>query len=113
MGDVLEFPSQQSRGLAYLDQQIRKLLEDRGADAQLIDFTASQLVRIYGELSEAEQYSFRITLPAGLSDRERDALQRQITEGLEGVRRENHAMLVRLVAQLVLAEVRLFQHERE
>jgi hypothetical protein len=39
-------------------------------------------------------------------------LYQQINTGLEGIRRENHALLVKLVAQLVLAEVKLFQHER-
>jgi len=31
---------------------------------------------------------------------------------LEGLRKENHALLVTMLAQLVLAQVRLFQHER-
>ncbi len=43
---------------------------------------------------------------------ERDALYQQINTGLEGIRRENHSLMVQLIARLVLAEVRLFQHER-
>ena len=36
----------------------------------------------------------------------------QVNTGLEGIRKENHSMMVKLIAQLMLAEVRLFQHER-
>lgn len=112
MGDILEFPSQQARGLAFLDQQLRTLLEERGADQQLIDFAAAQLTDIYAQLSEAEQYSFSVELPDALSESDRDQLYDQVNKGLEGIRKENHALMVKLIAQLVLAEVRLFQHER-
>ncbi len=112
VGEILEFPSQQAQGLAFLDQQLRVLLASRGADQQLIDFAVDQLTRIYGELSESEQYSFAVELPESISAPDRDSIYRQITGGLEGIRRENHALMVKLIAQLVLAEVRLFQHER-
>jgi hypothetical protein len=112
MGQILEFPSQQAQGLAFLDRQLRERLTLRGADPELIDFAARQLTRIYAELSASEQYSFQVTLPPGLDGAQSDALREQIEQGLEGVRRENHALMVKLVAQLVLAEVKLFQHER-
>ena len=112
MGEVLEFPSQQMQGLAYLDRQLRELLKARGADDQLVDFAAGQLTNMYAQLSESEQYSFTVELPAQLNGEQRDALYRQINTGLEGIRKENHALLVKMLAQLVLAEVRLFQHER-
>lgn len=112
MGDLLEFPSQRAQGLAYLDRELRKLLAARGADQALIDFAASQLTGIYAELSESEQYSFAVELPAGLSAADQEALYRQINDGLAGLRRENHALMIRLAARLVLTELRLFQHER-
>ena len=112
MGRVFEFPSPQVQGLAYLDRQLRSLLEGKGADQQLIDFAAAQLTQIYAQLRESEQYLFALKLPEGVSDSNRKSLNEQINEGLEGIRRENHAMMVKLVAQLVLAEVRLYQHER-
>jgi dihydrodipicolinate reductase len=113
MGKVLEFPSQQAQGLAYLDAQLRKLLTSKGADQQLIDFAADQLTQTYTQLSTSEQYSFRIQLPAGLDDEESEALNRQINAGLEGIRSENHSLMIKLVAQLVLAKVQLFQHARD
>jgi hypothetical protein len=112
MGEILEFPSRQAQGLAYLDRELRSLLAARGADDRLIDFAVSQLTRTYAQLSESEQYSFSVELPDSISAAERDALHRQITEGLEGIRRENHGLMVQLIARLVLAELRLFQHER-
>jgi hypothetical protein len=112
MGEVLEFPSQQAQGLVYLDRQLRALLEARGADSQTVDFAVEQLTRTYGELSESEQYSFAIELPESIGAEERDSIYHQVTEGLEGIRKENHALMIKLVAQLVLAKVRLFQHER-
>jgi hypothetical protein len=113
MGEVLEFPSRQAQGLAYLDRQLRELLSARGADQALIDFAANQLTQIYADLAESEQYSFSVELPDDLAEPEREQLYQQINRGLEGIRRENHALMLKLAAQLVLAQVRLFQHERQ
>jgi hypothetical protein len=112
MGEILEFPSQQAQGLAFLDSQLRALMKAKGADEQLIDFAASQLTQIYTQISQSEQYSFSVELPDTIEAADKDRLYRQVNTGLEGIRKENHALMVKLIAQLVLAEVRLFQHER-
>ena len=112
MADILNFPSKQAQGLAYLDRELRALLTERGADEQLIDFAVGQLTSTYAQLSESEQYSFSVELPDALPSQERDSLYQQINTGLEGIRAENHSLMVKLIARLVLAEVRLFQHER-
>lgn len=112
MGDVLDFPSRRAQGLAWLDRELRKLLASRGADQALIDFAATQLHGIYCELGDAAQQSISVTLPPGLADAERARLYDQIDEGLTSIRRENHSLLVRLMARLVLTELKLFQHER-
>ncbi len=113
MGNILEFPSQQAQGLAFLDSQLRQLLTARGADKALIDFAAQQLTSIYSHLKKSEQYSFNVQLPLGLTEPQKDELQLQITAGLEGIRKENHGVMLEMVAQLVLAKVRLFHHERQ
>ena len=113
MGEVLEFPSQQAQGLAFLERELRHLLAAKGADEQLIDYATGQLTDIYSRLSGSEQYSFSVELPAGLAEAERRALEEQINAGLAGIRRENHAVLLELAAQLVLAELKLFQHQRD
>ena len=113
MGDVLRFPYQQAQGMAFLERQLRELMSEKGADQPVIDFASQQLTSIYAELRESEQYSFEVALPDHLTAADRESLSDQITTGLEGVRKANHALLIRLVAQLVLAEVKLFQHERD
>lgn len=112
MGEILDFPSQQAQGLAFLERQLRALLAAKGADEQLIDFAANQLTQIYAQMSESEQYSFSVELPDSIKQDEKETLYQQINTGLEGIRKENHSLMVKLAAQLVLAEVRLFQHER-
>ena len=86
MGDILEFPSQQTQGLAFLDRQVRELLTAKGADDRLVDFAAQQLTEMYAQLSTAEQYSFSVELPAHLDDAEKNSLDHQINAGLEGIR---------------------------
>lgn len=112
MGDVLEFPSQQAQGLIFLERELRGLLRAKGADEPLIEFAADQLTRIYSRVSESEQYGFSVRLPDGLSDDQRDALEAEINNGLRLIQKGNHSLLLELVAQLVLAEVRLFQQQR-
>ena len=112
MGKILRFPSRQAQGLAYLDRQLRLLLRAKGADQPLIDFAATQLTQIYAQFNGSERYSFTVQLPPGLNDEDSTQLKRQIDTGLAGIRDENHALMVKLVAQLVLAEVKLFQHQR-
>jgi hypothetical protein len=113
MADVLEFPSQRAQGLAFLEQQIRQLLAERGADQELIDFAADTVRRVYERSVEAENYSFSVALPEGISDGDAEALRESIREGVEHIRDENHAVVIRLIAELVMAEVRMFQASRD
>ncbi len=113
MGDILSFPSSTARGLAHLDRTIRDLLTARGADDELIDFAAAELTRVYRQVSEGENYQLDVKLPGGLDDAQRDALYLGINAGLKTLRRENHGLVLELVAQLVLARVSLFQLSRD
>tara|TARA_R110000823_G_scaffold307678_4_gene430944 strand:+ start:3721 stop:4065 length:345 start_codon:yes stop_codon:yes gene_type:complete len=112
MGDVLEFPSQQAQALAYLERQLSLLLRSKGADEQLIAFATAQLSDIYSRVSATEQYGFSVELPDGLSAAQCNALEGEINTGLQSIHRANHALLLELVAQLLLAKVRLFQQQR-
>jgi hypothetical protein len=112
MADILEFPSLQAQGLAFLDRELRRLLEKRGADPALIDFAATQLTDIYSEITEQEDYQLKLAMPPELSAEAVESIREQVTEGLAAISRQNHAMLVRLAAQLVMARVQLFQRER-
>ncbi|MEH6584961.1 MAG: hypothetical protein V7720_00300 [Halioglobus sp.] len=112
MGNILEFPSEQAKGLAFLDRQIRLLLTKKGADDELIDFAAQQLTRVYKRIKDSEQYCLGICLPEDLSEEQRAALKLDINAGLETIRKENHGLMIELVAQLVLTQVQIFQLQR-
>ena len=51
--------------------------------------------------------------PASLSGDEKTRLQDEINAGLEGIRSENHALLLELIARLLLTEMRLYQEQRQ
>ena len=113
MASILQFPSDELKGLSFLEQQVRALLTQRGADDQLIDFAASTLRDVYQRHSEAEDYSVELQMPGHLSEAEASSLATSVQAAVETVRDENHAIIVRLIAELVMAEVRNFQCERE
>lgn len=113
MSKVLEFPSQRRQGLAYLDRQIREMLAARGADSELIDFAAATVKRVYERSTSAENYSFRVLVPDSIPAADAEALGESIRHGLETIRAENHAVVIRLIAELVMAEVRIFQAQRD
>lgn len=113
MGVVLDFPTQQSQGLAFLDRQVRQLLTERGADQELIDFAAERLTESYTRILDSAQYQLQLNLPEGLHPAQQEQLQAELLAGLETIRREKHALVLELVAELVLREVQLFQLSRD
>ena len=113
MAQVLEFPSQRVQGLAFLEEQIRELLTARGADEELVNFAANTVREVYQRNIDAENYSFRLEVPVSISEEDAESLRRGIESGIRQIRDENHAIIVRLIAELVLAEVKLFQHQRQ
>jgi hypothetical protein len=112
MGDLLEFPSLKAQGLAYLERQLRAVLTERGADAELIDFASEQLTSLYDQVSTAESYTFRVALPTDLRPEQSQSLHTELNRGVEQLRRDNHALMIQLVAELVLTQVQLFQQQR-
>ena len=113
MATLLQFPSQQVQGLTFLEEQLRELLAGRGADQELMDFAARTMREIYQRNVEAENYSFSLDLPESLDAAQTGQLRDAIEAGIEGIRAENHKIIVHLIAELVLAEVKIFQHERD
>lgn len=112
MATVLEFPSQQVQGLSFLESQLRDLLGAKGADEELMAFAAKTVREIYERYATAENYSFSLELPGDISPGSSNQLKQDIQAGIEQIRGENHAIIVRLIAELALAEVRRFQLER-
>ena len=112
MATILEFPSQQVQGFSFLESRLRELLESRGADEELVEFASSTVRDIYQNALEGENYSFSLTLPDGVPDGAAEQLRGQLEQALEALREENHAVMIRLVAELALAHVKIFQYER-
>ena len=113
MANILEFPSQRVQGRAFLEEQIRDLLAARGADDELMEFAANTIGEIYQRNVDAENYSFSLALPDTIDEVQSASLQLDIETGIEQIRAENHAIIVRLIAELTLAEVKVFQQQRE
>ena len=112
MATVLEFPSRSRRGLNFLEEQVKALLAARGADDELMEFAAHTVREIYQRSTDAENYSFSLTLPDSLDAEDIAALEQALETGIESIRAENHAIVVRLVAELALTRLKLFQLER-
>jgi hypothetical protein len=112
MAKILQFPSAQIQGMAFLEDQLRELLRGKGADRELMDFAASTVKEIYQRNVEAENYSFSLSLPEVMDAAGENLLQQQIAQGIAKIREENHAVIVRLIAELALAQVQVFQLSR-
>ena len=112
MVDVLEFPSQEKRAFAFLERNLRALLSTKGADEALIGFALDALTSVYKELATDSDCSFSVDLPPNIEESDALRLQQQIADGVEGIRRQHHNLVLRLAARLVLTELKLFQHER-
>ena len=112
---VASFKVLECRGMARVDMFLTGSGEIYLNEVNTIPgFTA---ISMYPKLWEAAGISYtdligRLIELALEEHAEKSALQTEINRGLEGIRGENHALMLELVAQLVLAEVRLFQHER-
>ena len=113
MAKILQFPSAQVQGMTFLEDQLRELLRGKGADQELMDYAASTVRDIYQRNVGAENYQLSVSLPDSVVEADASGLEQQIQQGIDGIRAENHALVVRLIAELALAQVQLFQLQRE
>lgn len=112
MAKILQFPSSRIQGMSFLEDRLRELLRSKGADEELMNFAANTLKDIYQRNVEAENYSFSLNLPDSIDEAGASQLQAQVEQGIGIIREENHAIIVRLIAELALAQVQLFQLQR-
>lgn len=113
MAEILEFPTREAQAFSFLREQLDRLLRQKGADDQLIEYAVASLTDVYSELQTDSACHFEVRLPRQISGPEAEALQEDIAAGIERLRREHHDLTLKLAARLVLAELRLFQHERQ
>jgi phage terminase Nu1 subunit (DNA packaging protein) len=113
MAEIVQFPTRQRQAFDFLERELAALLRSKGADEALIDYAITTLTEVYDELQRKSDCQFQVRLPPSLSKREADQLRRDISSGIEKLRREQHDLTLKLAARLVLTELRLFQHERK
>ena len=113
MSNVLEFPSREKQAYAFLTENLAALLKDKGADETLIAHATTLLLKVYGEAQETTDFSFSVDLPDGLTPAQIAKLQQEIEEGADAQRRHHHSLMIRMAAQLLLTELKLFQYGRE
>jgi hypothetical protein len=113
VAEILEFPTRERQAFLYLEEQLTKMLKDRGADDTLINFAIASLTDVYSELQRESDCHFEVRLPERLSQADAIMLQEDIAQGIEQLRKEHHDLTLRLAARLILTELKLFQHERD
>ncbi|MDA8590502.1 hypothetical protein N9L12_04845 [Luminiphilus sp.] len=113
MSNILEFPSREKQAYAFLTENLAALLKDKGADETLIAHATALLLKVYGEAKDTKDFSFSVDLPDGLTPAQIAQLQQQIEAGADAQRKHHHSLMIRMAAQLLLTELKLFQHVRE
>ena len=113
MSNVLEFPSRENQAYAFLTENFTALLRDKGADETLIAHATALLLKVYGEAQDTADFAFSVNLPDDLTTVQIAQLQQEIEAGADRQRRHHHSLMIRMAAQLLLTELKLFQHARE
>lgn len=109
MGDVIDLPSRAEQGLAFLESEIRKLMEAKGESEAAIEIALATLKDVYQRYGELGKQSLTLSLPGTLSEEEKESIRQQINEGLQLVIEHHSHMINRLAAELVITKVKLFE----
>ena len=112
MAEILEFPTREKQAFAFLKLQFSRMLRDKGADDKLINHAIASLTDVYSELQTESDCHFEVRLPRQLSREDARHLQEDIASGIEQLRKTHHDLTLKILARLVLTELKLFQLER-
>jgi len=107
MGDVIDMPSRAEQGMAYLETEIRKLMQAKGESEEAIQIALETLKDVYSRYQGIGALGFEVTLPDGLSDAQTDSIRSQIQTGIELLNDAHGHLLNRLAAELVLTKIKL------
>ena len=113
MSNVLELPTREKQAYAFLTENLTALLRDKGADEKLIAHATALLLKVYGEAQDTADFSFSVDLPDDLTPAQIAQLRQQIEVGTDAQRKHHHSLMIRMAAQLLLTELKLFQYGRE
>lgn len=112
MTEVLEFPTREVQAFTFLERELRGMLAARGADEATIKFAIEALTSAYSDVQDNTDFSFSVDLPSPLTHDQAARLQQQISEGVDALRAHHHSLVLKLTAQLLLTQLKLYQHER-
>lgn len=112
MGEVIDLPSRAEQGLAYLESEIRKMMTQAGDSEEAIEIALNTLKDVYQRYGDLGQKHFTVTLPASLSDEQREAVRAQISQGLETMLTHHSHTINRLAAELVITKIKLFEYQQ-
>jgi hypothetical protein len=91
---------------------VGSFLRERGADNELAEFGEQLSKELVGLLDNLGQYNFPVTLPRSLSAEEQMQITADVNAGIGQVHGKLEAVIRTLVARTLIAELKVFQHER-
>tara|TARA_R100000657_G_C4653734_1_gene97871 strand:- start:92 stop:460 length:369 start_codon:yes stop_codon:yes gene_type:complete len=94
-------------------QRFESWLRELGADDDLISFSCRRYDELIQEQGSLGQYSFSVSLASPLSQEDQNEMYRQVQEGIAQVQNKFRSKNSQLAARLLLAEIKVYQYERE
>lgn len=110
MADIIDFSKYKE--LAKVGDDLAKLLADLGADHDIIEFAIRRQKELHNQHQGLVQYAFSVSLNSPISEEDQKKLYSQVQQVIAQVNEKLVAENSRLTAQLLLAEIKLFQYER-
>lgn len=109
MGKVIEFPSKEVQGMAFLEDGIRKIMTSKGESEEAISLTLDTLKEVYSKYADMGKQNFSVKLPPYLSEEHIEIISQQITEGVQMLNKEHAKIINKLASELVLTKVELLK----
>jgi hypothetical protein len=112
MADVIDFTKYKDE-LANEPGKLEKWLKNIGVDRTLIDFATNRQKELFDENKSIGEYNYEIAFPPQINEEERHLLCSQIQSKVSQIIEKSIACNMKLIGLLLLAEIKLFQYERE
>ena len=112
MADIIDF-SAHRQSLPKGKERFESWLRGLGAADDLISFSCRRYEELIQEQGDLGQYAFSISLASPLSQEDQNEICRQVQEGIAQVQDKFRSKNSQLAARLLLAEIKIYQYERE
>lgn len=113
MGDVIDLPSRAQQGMAFLEQEIRKMMSEKGESDTAIELALETLKDVYTRYGDIGKLGFEIKLPSSLTQEQSADIYQQIDHGLHILIEEHSHIINRLAAELVMTKLKLFEEQEK